>query len=90
MHDWHRSTEQRVNDHRGGRYGTNRFEKRLDQTLASLSRTLLQLRSTFPILPVKPWRVDPTVILSKWEVLGAPQNWTKTTTCTTGTSQTYG
>ena len=39
----------------------NRLEKRLNLMLASLSRTLLQLWSTFLIIPVTPWQMDPTV-----------------------------
>ena len=77
-----------MNDDRSGRLGTNRLAKRLDQTLASPSRghcspflLLLQLWSTFPILPVTPWLVAiawlvERVILrkSKWETLGAPHD----------------
>ena len=75
MLDRHRSTEQRVNNHRGGRYGTNRLENRLDQTLASPRKTLLRLWSTFPILPVTPWLVGRVILRkSKWEALGAPHD----------------
>ena len=75
MLDWHRSTEQRVNDHQGGRYGTNRLEKRLDQTLASPRKTLLRLWSTLPIFPLTPWLVERVMLRkSKWEALGAPHD----------------